>query len=195
MFMDRYFEDCIHYIHSWNPNPDYTREHQYRDELVEYLRKKFDDQSPAISNKRLPISIEHSPSLCDIGIGRKVGIELKNNLKSRKKINTLIEQVVKHREEYEDMIILLVGHTSPDTVEQVKEQVSNIQKAQGYSLQQQRIKIIKKETQKSSKRKRQDKSNQPSGYGYSQPKFEPPNFKPPKYEPPDFDFKFSILYF
>ena len=111
-------------------------------------------------------------------------------MKSRKKINNLIGQVERHKEEYDDIIILLVGYTSQDIVEQVKEQVSNIQKGQRSSLQQQRIKIIKKDTRKSSKEKKQDKINQPSGYGYSLPKFEPPKFKPPKYEPPNFDFKY-----
>ena len=187
---DRYFDDCIDYINSWKPQ-NCTSENQFRDDLLEYLRDKFDKQTSLLSNDGMPIRREHSASLCDIGVGRKVGIELKLNLRKKKDADRLFGRVYRHKKEYNDIIILLIGNTNQDILEGLKEHISDLQRGQDYSLQQQRFKIITKRIKKSSKTEKHSKGKQQGGSGYSLPEFKPYEFKPPKFNPPKFDFKNS----
>jgi len=188
MFRDTLFNDVIHIINHWNPKSKYPNETKYRDELLEYIRDGLNSNNSmfGISRGRVSVKKEDSRGLCDIGIDRRIGIELKKDLKSKAQVNRLIGQIVNYKRDYQDIIILLVGDTNKEALENLKDDLSDLNRGDNpYSLSQQhRIKIINKATKKNkskSTRKRNGSRNKP---------FNPLEIDLPKFEPPKFDWKF-----
>ena len=84
---DALFDDAISIITRWRPSKQYGKENQYRDELMEVLRKKFNEQFSLSfgTRNRVKITSESGRHLCDIAINEKrLGIELKKDLKHLK---------------------------------------------------------------------------------------------------------------
>ncbi len=99
-------------ISAWEPK---TRgaEPKYRDDLVDYLRSKLWSQ--------FSFTKEARRGLCDISVNRQVGIELKKDLKTKSQIDRLIGQVREHKRDYQEVIIVLVGKTNKDALDQLRQ--------------------------------------------------------------------------
>jgi len=71
------FDECVSIIGRWNPKKEYSKETEYRDDLMNFLNSEL-NKPTMFGNRNIQLVKEASRSLCDIGVGnRKVGIELK----------------------------------------------------------------------------------------------------------------------
>ncbi|MFH1101652.1 MAG: hypothetical protein V1726_06430 [Methanobacteriota archaeon] len=191
---DTTFDDAISIIKAWQPKQRYPNEPQYRDDLLEFLRNKFDRiaESSFGIRTRLSIKKEDGRGLCDIAIGNAVGIEMKKDLKGKSEVDRLTGQIVSYKKQYGDLIIVLIGKTDGDALENLKEQISSIFRDTSFGMNREpRIKIITKGTKsentkdKKSGKKQGKKPYDPFNFNipvFKPPKINIPEFKPPKYK-------------
>lgn len=114
MFGVSLFDECINLINEWQPKQRYKNELNYRDDLMNFLNQKLNHSNDLFSGNRFVlIKKEDGRGLCDIAVGnRRVGIELKKDLKSKSQINRLQGQIDDYAEDYQEgVIVVLVGNT------------------------------------------------------------------------------------
>lgn len=142
------FNDVVTCINRWKPKEKYSTENQYRNDLIEVLRLELNEkQSPlGLQQQRISITKDDGRGLCDIGVAKKVGIELKKDLNSKSQIDRLAGQVMDYKEDYEDIIIVLVGDTNKDAYELLKDKIAQLSKSSGGIVlyQEPKIKVINK---------------------------------------------------
>lgn len=123
---DILFDDTIQIIMRWTPKQKYSNENQYRAELIDVLRKRLTENvNPFGPPRRVNITKEDGRGLCDIAIDRKIGIELKKDLKSKSQIDRLIGQITEYETYYRSLIILLVGNTDKNSLDEFKYRVKS----------------------------------------------------------------------
>lgn len=151
MFGAGLFDRCVEIIKQWEPKKKYSKEPDYRDDLMDFLNDKLNSSGGPIlgslDNRTIKIKREASRSLCDIGVGNnQVGIELKRNLKSKSQINRLQGQIEDYENDYkEGVIVVLVGKTGKYVVNNVRDKLQKkLDKSMGFGMQQFRIKLINK---------------------------------------------------
>ena len=114
--------EVIKIVKQWKPQKHQEHD-EYRDDLKEFLERKFDERRRNIyaSKEIHRITIESGRSLADIGIDDKIGIELKLNLKGSE-IDRLDGQINKFtiHAQYNCVIVVLCGEVSAETVAEVK---------------------------------------------------------------------------
>lgn len=157
------FEDSIQTIKSWEPTQEYSNENLYRNDLIEFLRKKLNERQNPFSfgqQRRVSITKEDGRGLCDIGINKTIGIELKKDLKSKSQVDRLAGQIIGYKKDYQDLIIVLVGHTNKDALEILKDNISELSgRNAGFGFNQgNRIRIIDKCPQIKDREKPKQKS-------------------------------------
>lgn len=126
---DALFDDSIRAIRSWKPTQKYNNEGKYQNELIDFLRKELNNRQDPFSlgqKKRITISSEAGRGLCDIGINRQIGIELKKDLKKKAQIDRLAGQIMEFKKDYQDLIIVLVGDTDKDKLDLLKDKMSDL---------------------------------------------------------------------
>ncbi len=126
---DTLFEDSIRTIRSWKPTQKYGDEGKYQKELIDILKKELNERQDPYSlgqKKRITISSEAGRGLCDIGINRQIGIELKKDLKKKAQIDRLAGQIMEFKKDYQDLIIVLVGDTDKDKLDLLKDKMSDL---------------------------------------------------------------------
>ncbi len=104
----------------WEPNWNLNIETAYRDDLIGFLNKKL--------NENHLIKKEEGRGLADIGIDKKIGVELKLNLSSKKEVDRLIGQVERYLDDYDDVLVVLLGKTSSEIVRDVNFQIEKMKK-------------------------------------------------------------------
>lgn len=148
---DTLFGDTVSIIKNWEPEKEYNNEIEYRNDLLDLLRKKINSiQNPILGNQnRISVTKEDGRGLCDIGIDRKIGIELKKDLKKKSQVDRLAGQILLFKKDYHDLIIVLVGKTDPEGLETLKVSIDSLSSnSSNYGLNQAlRIKIIDKGSQ------------------------------------------------
>jgi hypothetical protein len=121
---DTLFEECYGIINDWKPPQEFSTEREYKDDLRKFLFKEL--------NKSININVktEDSRALCDIAVGRSIGIELKfgkSGKISKAKIDRLHGQVAGYTKEYrEGIIIVLVGDVNDYSKFDVDEKLEDI---------------------------------------------------------------------
>lgn len=131
---DSLFENVVSAIERWEPSQNYSKEEQYRDDLLEFLREELNKSSPfSLGNDRVSVTAEHGRGLCDIGVNRKVGIELKNNLKSKSVVDRLVGQINTYKKEYNDVVIVPVGDTNSNSLELLKDHIADMSKGNEFN--------------------------------------------------------------
>lgn len=125
---DNLFENTIAIIKYWIPKKKYINENQYRDDLLDFIRKELNKpQSLSFGpQRRINIKKEAGRGLCDIGIERQIGIELKKDFKGKAKLNRLVGQISDYRKEYQRLIVVLVGNTDNESLESLINEASDI---------------------------------------------------------------------
>ena len=119
------FDKVYSLIQSWQPKKEYPTEEGYRDDLLQFLRENLNRSDWLGISHRYSIQKESGRCLADIGIDRRVGIELKRNLKSKAEADRLIGQVKGYLKEYEEgVIIVLCGRTDNDKLEYLRDLLS-----------------------------------------------------------------------
>lgn len=105
----------------WQPDWNMREERQYRDDLIGFLDKHL--------NKTHRIRPEDGRGLADIGIDGKIGIELKLDLHSKSEINRLTGQVQDYLEDYEEVLVVLIGKVSSGVVRDVEYNMQKLSKS------------------------------------------------------------------
>jgi len=158
MFGDDLFNECVGVIEDWMPN-DFSTEKEYQNDLRESLFKTIG------RDHNVNIKLENSRALCDIAIGRLIGIELKfgkNGKISKSEIDRLHGQVAGHIKEYsEGIIIVLVGDVNKYCEVDVKDKLRDLYNLinEGNYLGEYPLKLINKSKQKIKKQKKKESSN------------------------------------
>lgn len=163
---DTLFEDTISIIKNWTSEKEYSNETSYRDDLLNVLREKLNQVNDPIFRRKNRVSVakEDGRGLCDIGINRQIGVELKKDLKSKSQVDRLVGQIHGYKKDYQDLIIVLVGKTNKEALEGLKDRISDLTRntSSGF-IQESRIKIIDKgsQTKNTAKKEinRRDKSS------------------------------------
>jgi hypothetical protein len=145
------FEDTIRLIEKWKPKEEYENENMYRDDLLDFLREKFEKSSnPLVFQQKVSVRNETDRALSDISInGYEIGIEVKKDLRDKSQIDILIGKIAGYKKEYNDVILLLVGEVYRNTIEYCKDKSSGLIDRQVFELDKEpRIKIIVKGKEK-----------------------------------------------
>jgi hypothetical protein len=147
MFGEDNFDFIGRLINAWNPKKEYQNETEYRDDLLDFLRQSSQKPEGLFgTSKKLTFLKEDGRSLADIALGKEIGIELKKDLRKQSDIDRLLGQLNRHRREYRDMIIVLVGKTQDEAFEKLKKERNILVNSNENSFleSRQRIGIIKK---------------------------------------------------
>jgi hypothetical protein len=116
------FDDILSLVKKWSPEKAYRSEGSYRDNLVEYLRASLNRPDFFRSSENHTVLKEKGRHLCDIGVDRRVGIELKFNFKSKAEADRLATQVKGILNDYaEGVIIVFCGATDMDKIDYLKQ--------------------------------------------------------------------------
>jgi len=123
MFGDDLFDECVEAIENWMPD-DFANEKAYQNDLRELLFETIGKDND------INVKLENSRSLCDIAVGRLVGIELKygkGGKISKSEIDRLHGQVAGHTKEYsEGVIVVLVGDVNKYSEADVKDKLRDL---------------------------------------------------------------------
>lgn len=116
------FDKVYSIIKGWKLQKEYTNEDGYRGELIQFLRNEFDKPDWMGTSRQHSIQKESGRHLADIGIDRRVGVELKFNLKGKAQADRLVGQVTGFLKDYhEGVIVVLCGKTDADKVHYLRD--------------------------------------------------------------------------
>ena len=131
MLGDDLFNRCVQLVSSWKPKQKYAKEDDYRDDLREFLFIELNKPNSYSfgTPEKINVKIESGRTLCDIAIGRSIGIELKMGKEGKIKkaeIDRLHGQLAGHKKDYsQGMIVVLVGdvddYSEADVRDKMKE--------------------------------------------------------------------------
>lgn len=144
------YERTLSCIDDWEPEKEYSRETDYRDDLINYLRDNLTKRTAVLNisgeaEERVKIIPESGRGLCDIGIEKEVGIELKRNLNSTSRVDRLMGQLQRFLGEYSTgVIVLLVGKTGGKAYEQVLDGVKGMDLGGGFGEEPQKVEVVNK---------------------------------------------------
>jgi hypothetical protein len=168
------FDDVLEMVRNWRPEKEYGKETDYRDDLVRYLRKKLNEGQSMFGlgpAEKHVIQIESGRGLADIGIDKKIGIELKLNLDKKKERNRLFGQVKDYMEGYQYIIIVLCGQTNESEYEQLHDDFKGYSDMNILEPQRPVVKIVRKD------KKMIEKEKQPQNqFGFNTPQINLPKF-------------------
>ena len=123
--IDPLFDNVVKAINRWKPSAEYPNEPKYRDDLQEYLLKVLNRPDPmSLIRQSVIVRKEAGRGLCDLEVNRRIGIELKRNLKSKEMVDRLAGQINNYEREYSDIIIVLVGNTDINHFQHLRMDIS-----------------------------------------------------------------------
>ena len=130
-------DNVLGIVKRWTPKKKYSREPEYRDELMEFIRDSLkrgqQDFLLGIPEKHR-IKKEAGRAHADIEIDRNIGIELKRNLKGKSELDRFTGQIGGYTSEYNCIIVVLCGEVSEETVEEVEYQFNQQYGDVGFGL-------------------------------------------------------------
>jgi len=171
-------DDVIDIVGQWIPKKKYSKEPEYRDDLLEFIRSELKRSQQDIlfgTPEKHRIKKEAGRSHADIEIDRNIGIELKRNLKGKTEMNRLTGQIIDYEGEYSCIIIVLCGEVGGETVEELEYQFKQRYSGVGFGLDPQmpRVTVVRKD--EASIKRRKKKTSSP----FDIPSFTPPSFNSP----------------
>ena len=177
-------------VERWIPKKKYSKEIEYRDELMKFIRSELKRGQRGIL---FGIPEEHSVQKeagrahADIEIDRKIGIELKRNLKGKTEMNRLSGQIIDYEEDYSCIIVVLCGEMTEETVDELEYRVRQRYGGVGFGLGTQgpRVEIVRKDEAWIKRKKKKTSSKKP------QSPFDIPSFNLPTFDLPSFDSPFD----
>jgi hypothetical protein len=120
----RLYEEIYALIKEWEPEEIYDKEPEFRDDLLKFLKNEL---SSSASSEHISIKKEDGRGLCDIGVNRQIGIELKLNLDKKSKANRLVGQIIEYKPDYPTgIIVLLIGDTEHNAYQTVKDAIHDM---------------------------------------------------------------------
>ena len=128
-------DDELETILEWNPQTEYSTENQYQGDFLECLQKNLNSESQGFSpaiwvfehSGYNYIKKEAGRSFVDIGIDKEIGIDLKQNFRSKTQLNRLVGQVVYYLVAcYSCVIIVLWGKVDQKAFDTLKHNLKQI---------------------------------------------------------------------
>lgn len=148
MLGNQLFDECVNLIRGWTPKQKYPKETDYRDDLMDFLYDGINNSNSLMTgNRNIRIKPEAGRGLCDIAVGdRKVGIELKRELKSKSQMNRLQGQIDDYLDDYDEgVIIVLVGNVNKYVENELRHKLTKKwDKINNLGINQFRMKLINK---------------------------------------------------
>jgi hypothetical protein len=183
-------DNVLGIVERWIPKKKYSKETEYRDELMEFTRNELKRSQQDIlfsTPKKHRVKKEAGRSHADIEIDRNIGIELKRNLKGKTEMNRLSGQIIDYEGDYSCIIVVLCGEVSEETVEELEYQFKQRYGGVGFGLGTQgpRVTVVRKDEASIERRKKKTSSKKP------QSPFDIPSFNPPTFDLPSFDSPFD----
>lgn len=123
------YYDILEFINQWMPSINLSKELEYRNELVEYIREAFNrKQETSLFGEPINhrIKKESKNIYADIDIDDRIGIEMKLNLK-KSEVNNLYGQISGYVKEYECTFVVLCGDTKDEVYEEVLYKMKQIE--------------------------------------------------------------------
>lgn len=126
--MSKKLYDAIYaLIKKWEPEEIYETEPEFRDDLLDFLKDELPD---SYGLGHISIKKESGRGLCDIGINRQIGIELKLDLDKKSKANRLVGQIHEYKFDYPTgIIVLLIGNTEHNAHQTVADAIHELRSA------------------------------------------------------------------
>jgi hypothetical protein len=123
----RLYEEIYALIKEWEPKEIYDKESEYRDDLLDFLKDELNDSD---NFGHISIKKEDGRGLCDIGVNRQIGIELKLDLDKKSKANRLVGQIIEFKHDYPTgIIVLLIGDTEHNAYQTIKDAIHEMRSA------------------------------------------------------------------
>ena len=110
-------DDVINIVGQWIPKKKYSKEPEYRDDLMEFIRSELKRSQQDLlfgAPETHLVKKESGRHLADIGIDENIGVELKLNLRRKAEMDRLEGQVSGFTREYSCIIVVLCGEVSED---------------------------------------------------------------------------------
>jgi len=183
-------DDVLSIVKRWFPKKKYSKEPEYRDDLMDFIRSELKRSQQDIlfgTPRKHRVKKEAGRSHADIEIDRNIGIELKRNLKGKTAMNRLSGQIIDYEGDYSCIIVVLCGEVSEETVEEVEYQFKQRYGGVGFGLVPPgpRVTVVRKDETSIKRRKKKGSSKR------TQSPFDIPSFTPPTFTPPSFNSHFD----
>jgi hypothetical protein len=176
-------DDVIDIVEQWIPKKKYSKEPEFRDDLMEFIRGELKRSQQDIlfgTPETHLVKKESGRHLADIGIDEDIGVELKLNLRRKAEMDRLEGQVSGFTREYSCIIVVLCGEVSEEIVEELKYRFKRSYGNVGFDLGPQgpRVTVVRKDETSIKRRKKKTSSL------FDIPSFTPPTFSPPSFNSP-----------
>jgi hypothetical protein len=147
---ESFCDDVLSIVKRWFPKKKYSKEAEYRDELMEFIRSelKRGQQDILFGPPRTHlVKKESGRHLADIGIDEDIGVELKLNLRRKAEMDRLEGQVSGFTREYSCIIVVLCGEVSEEIVEELEYRFKRSYANVGFGLGPQgpRVEVVRKD--------------------------------------------------
>jgi hypothetical protein len=121
----RLYNEIYALAKEWKPEEIYETEPEYRDDLLDFLKDELTDSGS--DSGHISIKKEDGRGLCDIGVNRQIGIELKLDLDKKSKANRLVGQIHEYKYDYPTgIIVLLIGDTEHNAYQTVADAIHEL---------------------------------------------------------------------
>ncbi|MHC1584755.1 MAG: hypothetical protein ACXQS7_00600 [Candidatus Syntropharchaeia archaeon] len=159
MFGRNLCDKVLNIIEEWSPKKKYSKEIEYRDDLMEFIRKELKRSQQNIlfgTPETHCVKKESGRHLADIGIDEDIGVELKLNLRRKAEMDRLEGQVSGFSREYSCIIIVLCGKVSDEIVEELEYRFRQRYGNVGFGIGPQgpRVEIVRKDESSTKRRKK-----------------------------------------
>ena len=171
---DSLFDNVLDIIKKWNPKEAYKGELKYRDDLLDFIRKELNRPKGMFNpypQEQIVIKKEDGRGLADIAINRRIGIELKLNLKGKSQRNRLVGQIDDFLRDYKKLIVVLCGNTNTEELEELKRKAEEISRPVGFGLEESKKVVV------ITKKHNENKENKKTSRGGSFFNLEPPKIE------------------
>ena len=112
----------ISILERWRPKK-FQNEQKYKDDLSTYLDRELNNHNANTTKSTIPVNRVQGNGLCDIVIDRDIGVEVRKDLATQKQIKTFCTELNSYKRGYAEVIIVLLGNSSPNALELLKTDV------------------------------------------------------------------------
>lgn len=119
---ENFLPDTCALIAEWTPDAKCTSEPEYRSDLVAHLRAKLKHPLAAAGGGIRSYDAGGS-RFAHIALGGTIGIELSPDLTAPSQVNRVVEKMHRYREEFDDLIIVLVGNPKLEQINDLNQRI------------------------------------------------------------------------
>nr|MDA3835986.1 hypothetical protein [Nanoarchaeota archaeon] len=120
------YKDTVKILNKWKSLKRYKKETDFYPEIRDFILEEFKKKKI----HKISVKIKNNLWKTDIAVGDdKIAIEVKHNLKGKSEARRLENQIRKDSPPYkEGMIVLLLGKTNKDDLQDIEEEIKKIKK-------------------------------------------------------------------